>query len=178
MFQKHSYKNTVAYPGLCRTSRGYQGQSLVIFFQTHSLHLGKKGCVCISSLFPGCQICVHVCISDFWMPSLCASAFQEWAKDWKCLGILSQYVFTSVHGLSSVSVFTYTFISIEERIPSIYLPHSATEQPCRASPELRFAVSRAASPEAWAGHLGEGCTSTSEHPASHLNICVQSCLTK
>lgn len=49
--------------------------------------------------------------------------------------------------MSSVSVFTHTFMSIEKRIPSIYLPHSATEQSCRASSGLRFTVSRAASPE-------------------------------
>lgn len=29
---KNSYKNTVAYPSLCRTSRGYQGLFVVIFF--------------------------------------------------------------------------------------------------------------------------------------------------
>lgn len=42
-------------------------------------------------------------------------------------------------GLSSVCVFTHTFMSVEERIPSVYLPHSATEQSCRARSELRFA---------------------------------------
>lgn len=88
MFQKHSYKNTVIYPSLCRTSRGYQGLSVVIlfFFWTHSFHLGKKGCVCVS-LYPGCQICVHVSIFDFWMPSLYTSALQEWSKNYKCLGL-------------------------------------------------------------------------------------------
>lgn len=85
MFQKHSYKNTVTYPSLCRTSRGFQGLSVAIFFWTHSFQLGAKGCVCVLSLFPGCQICVHVCISDYWMPSLCSS-LQEWAKDYKLLG--------------------------------------------------------------------------------------------
>lgn len=38
------------------------------------------------SLFPGCQICVYVCISDFLMPSLYTSAFQEWIKHYKYLG--------------------------------------------------------------------------------------------
>lgn len=123
MFQKHSYKNTVAYPGLCRTSRGYQGQSVVIFFQTHSFHLGKMGCVCVSSLFPGCQICVHVCISDFWMPSLCASAFQEWAKDCKCLRFLSQYVCTSVYGHELCQcVHTYFYVNWKEDSKYLFTP--------------------------------------------------------
>lgn len=27
--------------------------------------LGKKGHVCLSYLFPGCQICIHICTYDF-----------------------------------------------------------------------------------------------------------------
>lgn len=85
MFQKHSYKTTVAYPRLCRTSRGYRGLSVVIFFWTHSFHVGGKGmCLCIIfvSWLPDLCSCLHI---DYWMPSLC-SPLQEWAKDYKHLG--------------------------------------------------------------------------------------------
>lgn len=43
--------------------------------------------------------------------------------------------------LSSISVFTHTFMSTEGKITSIHLPGSAPEQSCRASSKLRFTVS-------------------------------------
>lgn len=75
------------------------------------------------------------------MLSLYTSALQEWAKGYKCLGFFFSSMPTHLCScLSSVSVFTHTFISTEGKIMTIYLPGSASEQSCRANSELRFTV--------------------------------------
>lgn len=81
--------------------------------------------------------------------------------------------------VSSICVLTHTFMPAEGKITSIYLPGSATEQYCKS--KLRtgiFCVNGKINPRLKLRWLGGGWTSTSEQPAAHVNIWIQSSLTK
>lgn len=146
------------------------------FFPNPLFAFGEKGmCLCIFfvSWLPDLCSCLHIWFLNALSVCLSLSEMSQRLQMFRvsfpvCLHICAR--------AWALSVCSHILLCQLKRGFQVFI--YPTEQSCRASSELRFAVSRAALPEAWAGHLGEGCSSTSEQTASHLNTCIQSCLTK
>lgn len=170
MFQKHSYKNTAAYPSLFRTSRGYQGWSVVIFFPNPQLAFGGKGmCLCIFfvSWLPDLCSCLHIWFLNALSVFLSLSGMSQRLQMFRvsfpvCLHICAWAWALSVCSHILLCQWKRRFqVFIYPTMPWAILQGQLRTEVCCVKGSITWGLS-------W----------TSEHPASHLNICIQSSLTK